>query len=127
MKNLGKHICFVILLCLGFSLMPDKSYACAKEIDKSELNSCSKDQSSKAEKKNSCKTKSHQKDSVHHDCSGECIYNSCHCPASPLSIAVHLVTEIKNHNIFLEKLAIDYNQSYVSSGFRTIWLPPKIS
>jgi hypothetical protein len=51
---------------------------------------------------------------------------SCHCPTAPLTIALPFVTEMKYHNIFLEKVTIAYTETYISSGFRSIWLPPKI-
>ena len=83
LKNLSKHISFVILLCLGFFLMPSISYACAKKTTKTEQKSCSKDQSAKAEHKSSCKDKSCKKcKDGGHDCNSNCKHGSCGCSIS---------------------------------------------
>ena len=92
---------------LGFFLTPTLTYACGKSAEKTEK-SCCKNETSKSDKK-------------------DCYKNpSCHCPTAPLTIALPFVTEMKYHNIFLEKVTIAYTETYISSGFRSIWLPPKI-
>ena len=110
---------------LGFFLTPTLTYACGKSAEKTEKPCCKKE-TSQTEKKDCCKNHS-DNDKNNDGCGGKCKNPFCHCPTAPLTIAVHFVTETKNHNILLEKLSIAYTQSYVSSGFRSIWLPPKIS
>ena len=129
LKNLSKHISFVILLCLGFFLMPSISYACAKKVAKTEQASCSKEQSERSEHKSSCKDKSCKKCKDGHDCGGNCKHSSCRCGASTTSLNLPIVIELKAKNLFAaaKKQKFGFKQAYYSSGFFSIWLPPKIS
>jgi hypothetical protein len=90
---------------LGFFLTPTLTYVCGKSVEKTEK-SCCKKETSKSDKKDCCKN---------------------HCPTAPLAIVLPFVTEMKYYNIFLEKVTIAYTEIYISSGFHSIWLPPKIS
>ncbi len=77
-------------------------------------------------KKDCCKN--HTDNNQNNDgCGGKCKNASCHCPTAPLAFALTLDAGMKNHFIVLEKLTIGYTQSYISSGFHSIWQPPKIS
>ena len=96
---------------LGFFLTPTLTYACGKPAEKTEK-ACCKKETSQTEKKDCCKSHS-QKDKNDDCCGGKCKNPSCHCPTAP-------------HNIFLGKVTIAYTETYISSGFRSIWLPPKI-
>ena len=129
LKNLSKHISFVILLCLGFFLMPSISYACAKKTTKTEQKSCSKDQSAKAEHKSSCKDKSCKKCKDGHDCDGNCKHSSCGCSTSSSSLSIPIPTDLKVTTPFVEtkKQKFGFKQAYCSSGYSSIWQPPKIS
>lgn len=109
---------------LGFFLTPTLTYACGKSAEKTEK-SCCKNETSKSDKKDCYKSHS-QKDKNDDFCGGKCKNPYCHCPTAPLTIALPFVTEMKYHNIFLEKVTITYTVTYISSGFRSIWLPPKI-
>ena len=109
---------------LGFFLTPTLTYACGKPAEKTEK-ACCKKETSQTEKKDCCKSHS-QNDKNDDGCGGKCKNPSCHCPTAPLTIALPFVTEMKYHNIFLEKVTIAYTETYISSGFRSIWLPPKI-
>lgn len=114
-----------IIVILGFFLTPTLTYACGKSVEKTEK-SCCKKETSKSDKKDCCKNHS-QKDKNDDDCDGKCKNSSCHCPTAPLAIVLPFVTEMKYYNIFLEKVTIAYTEIYISSGFHSIWLPPKIS
>ena len=109
---------------LGFFLTPTLTYACGKPAEKTEK-ACCKKETSQTEKKDCCKSHS-QNDKNDDGCGGKCKNPSCHCPTALLTIALPFVTEMKYHNIFLEKVTIAYTKTYVSSGFHSIWLPPKI-
>lgn len=110
---------------LGFFLTPTLTYACGKSVEKTEK-SCCKKETSKSDKKDCCKNHS-QKDKNDDDCDGKCKNPSCHCPTAPLAFALTLDAGMKNHIIVLENLTFGYTQSYISSGFHSIWQPPKIS
>ena len=129
LKNLSKHISFVILLCLGFFLMPSISYACAKKTTKTEQKSCSKDQSAKAEHKSSCKDKSCKKCKDGHDCDGNCKHSSCGCSTSSSSVSLPIPVDLKTAAPFAEtkKQKFGFKEAYYSSGYSSIWQPPKIS
>ena len=120
--NFNKHICLVMLLGLGFFLMPVFSYACAKKSTKSAKTSCSKGQNKKSEQKECCKTKTCKKDK-------NCEHNSCSCSTSSWSFSLPAPSDLetKNHFAQTKKQKFDFDRAYYSSGFLTIWLPPKIS
>lgn len=129
LKNLSKHISVVILLCMGFFLVPSISYGCAKKLAKTEQNSNSKDQFYKAEIKDCCKTKSCKRDKDHNDCSGKCKHSSCKCSTSSSSLSLPTLVNIKTENHFAEikTQKFGFKQAYYSSGYYSFWQPPKIS
>ncbi|TJZ63255.1 hypothetical protein FAZ15_02905 [Sphingobacterium olei] len=129
MKTWSKHIGFVILLCLGFFLTPSTGYACAKKAANTEQKSCSKDQSAKAEKKDCCETKSCKKDKNHDDCNGKCKNSSCRCNISSSFVSSTISSDFKVTDYFAEtkKQKFGFKQAYYSSGYPSIWQPPKIS
>jgi hypothetical protein len=129
LKNLSKHISFVILLCLGVFLTPSISYACAKKTDKTEQKSCSKEKSEKSHHKDSCKDKSCKKCKDGHDCGGSCKHSSCRCSTSSSSVSFPIPLDLKVTNPFAEikKQKFGFKEAYYSSGYSSIWQPPKIS
>lgn len=129
LKNFSKHISFVILLCLGFFLVPGISYACAKKAFKTEQKSCSKDQSQKLEHKSSCRDKSCKKCKDGHVCNGICKHGSCGCSTSSSSVSLQIPIYLKVTTPFAEtkKQKFGFKQAYYSAGYSSIWLPPKIS
>lgn len=128
LKNLSKHISVFILLALGLFLIPGISYACAKKSASPKQTSCSKDKS-KAEQKDCCKTKTCEKDKNQNDCSGKCKHGSCNCSTSSPSFGLPFSIDLKTKNHFAEikKQIFGFEQAHYSSGYFTIWLPPKIS
>lgn len=123
-KYMTRQISIMLIVVLGFFLTPTLTYACGKSHTKTEKSCCDK-KTSQTEKKDCCKN--HTDNNQNNDgCGGKCKNASCHCPTPPLTIALPFVTEMKYHNIFLEKVTIAYTETYISSGFRSIWLPPKI-
>lgn len=129
LKNFSKHISFVILLCLGFFLMPGVSYACAQKSTNVEQKSCSKEQSKKSEHKSSCKDKTCKNCKNGHDCDGNCKHSSCRCSTSTSSLSLPTPIDLKITNPFAEtkKQKFGFKQAYYSSGYYSIWQPPKIS
>ncbi|MBF6645686.1 MULTISPECIES: hypothetical protein [Flavobacteriales] len=130
MKNWNKHITIVLWLFWGFLLAPNISYACSKAPIKTEQQKFSKNHHEKAEKKDCCKTKSCKKCKDGNGCGGNCKHNSCKCGvSSPNSLSVPIAIELKAKNYFAEtkKQKFGFKEAYYSSGFFSIWLPPKIS
>ncbi|RKD16335.1 hypothetical protein BCY91_05555 [Pelobium manganitolerans] len=128
MKNLKIHISILLLFFLGFFLMPNQSYACSKKSTQTEQSSCSKDKSKKS-KHSSCKGKSCKKRKDSNGCGGNCKHSSCRCAASTTSLSLPLVIEFKAKNPLAagKKKKFGFKEAYYSSGFFSIWLPPKIS
>ena len=124
-KYMTRQISIMLIVVLGFFLTPTLTYACGKSHTKTEKSCCDK-KTSQTEKKDCCKN--HTDNNQNNDgCGGKCKNASCHCPTAPLAFALTLDAGMKNHFIVLEKLTIGYTQSYISSGFHSIWQPPKIS
>jgi hypothetical protein len=120
-----KQIYILLIALLSFFLTPTLTYACGKSAKKTEKSCCDKTTST-TDKKDCCKTHS-ENDNNNDGCEGKCGHSSCHCPTITLTIALPFVSEMKHHIIVFEKLTIGYTQSYISSGFHSIWQPPKIS
>ena len=121
MKN-RLHI-LIIILTLGFFLSPTLSYACGTKTEKS---CCKKETSSKTENKDCCNGK-HSKDKDN-SCGGKCGHSNCTTSSVTFSIISFNEIQFKN-NIFdfsSEKPKFYPSKTFISSGFTSVWLPPKI-
>jgi hypothetical protein len=109
------HI-LIIILTLGFFLSPNLSYACGTKTEKS---CCKKETTSKTEKKDCCKNK--QSEDKDNSCSGKCGHSNC-------TSSTMYDIEFKNDNFSFspEKPNFHYSKSFISSGYSSVWLPPKI-
>ena len=118
LKNYRIHIGILTLFCLVFFMMPSQSYACSKNSTKTEQSFCSKEKSKKSEHKKGFKSKSCKK----------CKSDKCRCGALTTSLNVPTVIELKtkNHLAAAKKQKFGFKEAYYSSGFFSIWLPPKI-
>jgi len=128
LKNLRIHIGILTLFFLGFFLMPNQSYACSKKSTQTEQSSCSKEKSNKS-KHSGCKGKSCKKCKDSNGCGGNCKHSSCRCGASITSLSLPVIIELKAKNQFAagKKQKFGFKEACYSSGFFSIWLPPKIS
>lgn len=111
------------MILIGFFLMPTVSYACNLNhhfIQESSIQHVSK--SSISDKLACC-----DQNDVHEKgcCSGDC-QNDCCCVNVPSNLLFPFLTEY-NYSFFSEigNNIFKLNQP-VSTGFNTIWLPPKI-
>ena len=115
------HI-IIIIFILGFFL-PTSSYACGTKTEKS---CCKKEISSKIEKKDYCNGK-HSKDKDN-SCGGKCGHSNC--TTSSVSFSLISINEIqfKNNNFdfSIEKPKFYHSKTFISSGFTSVWLLPKI-
>lgn len=116
------HI-LIILLTLGFFLSPTLSYACGTKTEKS---CCKKETTSKTEKKDCCKKK--QSEDKDNSCGGKCGHSNCTSSTINFSVILLYEIEFKNNNFSFspEKQNFYYSKSFISSGYSTVWLPPKI-
>lgn len=116
------HI-YVILLTLGFFLLPTLTYACGNH---SEKGCCKKEIATKPEKKDCCK--SNQSKDKNKDCGGKCGHSNCTNSSVNFSLISFFKIEFKNNNFecSLEKPEFYHSKTFISSGFTSVWLPPKI-
>jgi hypothetical protein len=116
------HI-FIIILTLGFFLLPAMTYACGT---KSEKECCKKEVSSKFEKKE-CNKNNHSKDK-NDSCGGKCGHSNCTTSSVNFSIISSSEIDFKDNNFdfCLEKPKFYDSETFISSGFTSVWLPPKI-
>lgn len=120
------HIILIIFV-LGFFGTPTSSYACGTKSTKTEKSCCKKNkESNKAEKKSCCKKKSANNSD---GCDGNCNDSDCSCPTTNSTVfALTFYTELYKQTTFPQnKISKSYyNETYLSSGFHSIWQPPKI-
>lgn len=119
-----KRIYILLTIIFGFALTPSVTFACGSKTEKS---CCKKENSKKSETKDCCK-KDNQHSNDKDDCGRECGDNSCHCPAFYFSLTTSLFQESANINFdFLdEKQNFFHIETYLPSGFHSIWTPPNI-
>ena len=128
LKTWYKHIVLLVIFGLGVFLIPGFTYACSKKAMTAEQPSCSMKQDKTPLDKDFKKAKSCEKGDNQNDCSKECRHGSCSCSITSSPFSVLSPTEILT-NLFSEvtRQKFAFNKTHYSSGFLTIWLPPKIS
>ena len=118
------HI-IIIILTFGFFMLPTSSYACRTKTEKS---CCKKETTSKTKKKDCCNKK--QSKDKNNSCGGKCGHTNCTSSASVnFSIISSYEINFKNNNFDFseEKSKFYHSKTFISSGFYSIWLIPKIA
>ena len=117
------HI-IIIILTLGFFILPTLSYACGTKTEKS---CCKKETTSKTEKKDCCNGK--QSKDKDNSCGGKCGHSNC-TSSSTVNFSIISTYEInfKNNSFdfYSEKSKFYSSKTCISAGFTSIWLIPKI-
>ena len=115
------HI-IIIILTLGFFL-PTSSYACGTKTEKA---CCKKETSSKTEKKDCCNNKDSK--GKNKSCGGKCGHSNCTSTSITFSIIATNEILFKNNNLGFstQKPKFYPSETFISSGFSSVWLPPKI-
>ena len=110
------------MLMLGF-FVPTSTYACGTKTEKS---CCKKETSHKTENKDCCNGK-HTEDK-NNSCGGKCGHSNCTTSPSVNSLISFYEIEFKNNSFdfFSEKSKFYHSKTFISSGFYSIWLIPKI-
>ena len=121
MKN-RLHI-LIIILTLVILTVPTLSYACGTKTEKS---CCKKKTISKTEKKDCCKNK--QSKNQDDSCGGKCGHSNCTASTVNFSLISFYEIEFKNNNFYFstDKSNFYHSETFISSGFTSVWLPPKI-
>lgn len=120
-----KFFHFLLILLLGFFLMPGHIFACENN---SEKHSSKTETSSKTEKKDCCQSNSHSKNKCHNPCGGKCKHCKCMCTASCSDCSTFFAGALKFNccDFSNEKQKIHSLETSISSGFFSLWLIPKI-
>lgn len=115
------HI-YIIILTIGFFLLPNLNYACGTKVEKE---CCKKEMSSKKVEKDCCKNSQSNKNK---SCGGKCGHTNCTTTSVNFSIVSLNEIEFKNNNFDFshEKQKFYHSETFISSGFSFIWQPPKI-
>ena len=106
----------------GF-FMPSSSYACGSKTEKS---CCKKELSSKTEKKDCCNYKDSK--GKNKSCDGKCGHSNCTTTSVAVSIIATNEIFFKNNSLAFstQKPKFYLSETFISSGFSSIWLPPEI-
>ncbi len=112
------------ILLINFILPPTDTYACSSKLNVTEQSKIRSEQSC-VQIIDSCNNETGHCGKHGKDCDGKCSNSACQCSTSLIStipfFAQH--TQVK---VILNKSKFFYQQTYFSSGFLTIWLPPKL-
>ena len=114
---------YLLLFTLGFFLLPSVSFACEM---KSEKACCKKEVPAKSEKKACCKDA--PSDNENKSCKGKCGHSNCTSTSASSTFAI-LNDFVFNSNAFdfsTEKQKFYNYKTFISSGFSSLWLIPKI-
>ncbi|MBC7845278.1 MAG: hypothetical protein H7Y10_02155 [Flavobacterium sp.] len=115
----------LVLVILGFFLMPTATFACGSHSGK---NSCSKETSADMEKMDCCKKDPHSKNNSNKGCNGKCGHSNCVTTSNQYNVAYFDIKFTNNDFVLFEKKQNYFNsETNLSSGFYSLWLIPKIS
>lgn len=123
---MSRKFYILLLVIFGFFMMPSVAFACGAKEDKM---CCNKESSSKQDQKDCCKKENKSNKSSHDGCNGACKNVSCGSSVIHLGLVSAFYTELNNQvfSFSAEKQNYYYSEIFISSHFRSIWLPPKIS
>ena len=112
-------------MLFGFVMMPSTAIACGTKTEKS---CCKKAMTSQKVKKDCCKKTASSKEKSHEGCDGAC--KSITCSSSTVYVAMTVMHYSESSNELFSfstaKQNYYYSEIFISSDFRSIWLPPKI-
>ena len=121
---MSKKFYILLLVLLGFLMTPSVAFACGTKME----TSCCDKKASKTSQKDCCKKEKKSNESSHDGCNGACKSISCGSSVMHLGLTAVFNAEL-NKQIFVfsaEKQNYYYSEIFISSHFRSIWLPPKI-
>ncbi|WP_309640720.1 hypothetical protein [Flavobacterium sp.] len=125
-----KKVHIIVLVIFGFLLMPNNTFACGDSCGSSiEKHSCKKETSSNQDKDSCCGNDSHSKTKNHNGCGGKCGHSKCACPSTSngFTLASEFILKNNSLNLSSEKQKFSSTETFISSGFYSLWVIPKIS
>lgn len=116
----------VFLVLLGFFMNPSITLACRTKTEKA---CCKNKFPSTKDKRECCKKEQSSNKKSHKGCDGACKNLTCSGSTVYLGMTAAFYHEFNNQvfRFFVEKQNHYYSEIFISSHFRSIWLPPKIS
>lgn len=123
---MSKNLYILLLVVLGFFMSPTTAMACNQ---KGEMTCCAKKSTAKKEKKDCCSKKQSSKKESHDGCNGACKNITCGGSFVYLGMTNGIQLEFNNplFDFSTKKQNFYYSNIFVSSGYKSIWLPPKIA
>ncbi len=125
-----KKLHILLIVIFGFLLMPSHTFACGNSCGHTtEKHSCKKQTASKSDNDTCCESDSHSKSKKHDGCGGKCGHSKCACPSVSNGFTVSSELVLKNNNVsfYSKKQKFSNSETFISSGFYSLWLLPKIS
>lgn len=121
-----KLFCIVFLL-FGFLLMPITASACGNSSGSKD--SCTKEMSSKSDKKECCCSKPCSKEKKNKGCDGKC--GRTLCSNTTVNFGLFFIsdeqTQLNVFNFATKRQKFYSSKALTSDGFSSLWLIPKIS
>jgi len=115
---------FLIILGLGVFILP-KQTVFAQKVEKCCEQKSNKDECCKTEKSKPCHENNSKKSSEKSNCGNDCA--NCHSCSVNL-VLNYLSPEVytAQKQLFIKKIAFNYEISFFSSNIQNIWQPPKL-
>lgn len=122
MLKMTKHFSILLFIVIGFMFIPSMSSDCDKSS--SEM-TCCKGKSKLSE--SCCKDHLDSNQIENHNCKKNCNHSSCNCSSVQSNFALLCIENDKKSTISeIEVQNYHSIETYILSGFHSIWLPPKI-
>lgn len=116
----------IVLVLLGFFMMPSSTYACGSG---SGSHSCKMEMSAQTKKKDCCNKESNSKETKDKGCSGKC--GQAMCSVSVVSVGIISAFQydglVAVGQFVAKKQNFSHSISFLSDGYSSIWLIPKIA
>lgn len=122
---MAKFIYIAFLTLIGLSVAPPEVYACGSK-SKNKETACSHYSETDSENNACCDTEKGQCNKHGNDCDGKCGNPSCHCPTNHTTFLLPVFIKLSGTKSINNKPNSYYQNSSYSSGYLSIWLPPKI-
>lgn len=118
-----KYLDLLFFIFFGFILKPSDIYACNFQSEEIEI---TRNLSGKTSlpKNDCCENEPCGKSEK--DCDGKCKNSACQCPTNCINCIVSLVAQISYGKVVLSNSIFYYKETFYSSKFFSVWLPPKI-
>ena len=119
-----KNFYILLLMMFGYFMMPSRVCGCGMIVKKT---GCKETSISKIKEVGCCAKENNTKDKNNTGCNGASKHVSCNCPSILLALLFNTEFTHQFCCFFPEKQNYYYSEIFISSDFRSVWHPPKIS